>query len=231
MTVQEVKNKLAKQAVEFSTGGFKPTNTDKENWIGRVYLYKQDEEIPFDNNGDLMFPLFQRCLTELPFVPEVLSKTKAVTVFISKNFPKDLAPNGDNWLLREYSFDEKLFIKDLINPKSHIRPFPLKYLLIEEDYPVWDGGGIPSDIEDEILGLENNGVIESYYDIVENHFLHKVGGYPTFCQPGIDFGEDFEFTFQIASDEKAHLSIVDNGTIFLAKNLKTGEWKFYCDFF
>jgi hypothetical protein len=35
---------------------------------------------------------------------------------------------------------------------------------------------------------------------------------------------------QISSDEKAHLNVVDSGTIFLAKNPKTGEWVFYCDF-
>ena len=231
MTVEEIKNKLSKKAVEFSTGGFKPANTDKESWIGRVYLYKQNETIPLDNVGDLMFPLFQLCLTDLPFIPDALSKTKVITVFIAKNFPKDLAANGDNWLLREYSFETDLLIKDLTNQNSHFKSFPLKPELIENDYPVWDGGGIPGDIEDEIIELENSGVIESYYDIVENHHSHKVGGYPTFCQSGIDFGDNFDFVLQISSDEKAHLNIVDSGTIFLAKNSKTGEWKFYCDFY
>jgi len=63
--------------------------------------------------------------------------------------------------------------------------------------------GIPGDIEDEIIELENSGVIESYYDIVENHHSHKVGGYPTFCQSGIDFGDNFDFVLQISSDEKS----------------------------
>jgi uncharacterized protein YwqG len=231
MTVEEIKNKLSKKAVEFSTGGFKPTNTDTESWIGRVYLYKQDETIPPDNNGDLMFPLFQLCLSNLPFTPNALSKTKVITVFISEDYPKDLSANGDNWLLREYFFETELLIKDLTNQASHIKPFPLKPKLIKNDYPVWDGGGIPGDIEDEILKLENGGIIESYYDIVENHYLHKVGGYPSFCQPGIDFGDGFEFVLQISSDEKADLNIVDSGTIFLAKSVKTSEWKFYCDFY
>lgn len=231
MTIQEVKNRLAKRAVTFSTRGFKPANTNRESWIGRVYLYKPQEQIPLDKDGNLMLPLFQLCLTELPFVPDVLSDTKVITLFIAEDFPKDLAANGANWLLREYFSEEDLCIKALVNRDTFIKPFPLKPHLVEEDYPVWDGGGIPGGIKEEILKLEDKGAIESSYDMVENHYSHKVGGYPTFCQPGINFGEGFEFVFQIASDEKAHLNIVDNGMIFLAKNSKTGEWKFYCDFY
>ena len=95
----------------------------------------------------------------------------------------------------------------------------------------------PSDeeIADEILRLEDEGIIEDYYEeivnIEESYDGHKVGGYPGFCQPGISFGADYEFAIQISSDEKAHINIVDNGNIYLSKNIKTGEWKFYCDFY
>lgn len=229
--IQIIKNRLAKKATEFIAGGFKPTNSITESWIGRVYLYLENEEIPFDNNGELMLPLFQLCLDQLPYVPEILQDTKIITVFISKDFPMHLTPNGNNWVLREYKNTDLIVIKDLKNDSSFIKPFPLSNKLIEEDFPVWEDGQIPEDISEKISELEDSGVIDSYYDIFSNNYGHKIGGYATYCQSGIDFGDDFEFIFQIASDEKAHLNIVDNGNIYLAKNKETEEWMYYCDFY
>lgn len=226
-----IKNQLARKATEFTSGGFKPTNSITESWIGRVYLYLEDEEIPLDNDGELMLPLFQLCFDDLPFVPEILEKSKIITVFISKKFPMDLTANGNNWVLREYKSVDNIIVKDLKNDTSFIKPFPLSNRLIEEDYPVWEDPEIPDDISDKINQLEDSGIIDSYYDIIENNYSHKIGGYATYCQSGINFGEDFEFVFQIASDGKANLNIVDSGNIYLAKNRKTQEWVFYCDFY
>ncbi|CAA9198636.1 DUF1963 domain-containing protein [Flavobacterium collinsii] len=230
--VQRIKKQLAKTATEFISGGFRPTNSASESWIGRVYLYKEAEGIPLDDNNELMWPLFQLCLEGLPFVPEILKSTKTISVFISKNIPMDLTPNGNNWTLREYGIDDTLIIKDLKNPVSHLKAFPLSNKLIEEDYPVWeDCSSIPEDVTDKILELEESKTIDNYYDIVENNYSHKIGGYPSYCQSGIDFGNDFEFVIQISSDEKVNLNIVDNGNIYLAKNSKTGQWVYYCDFY
>ncbi len=230
MDIHEIKNRLVKKATSLTIGSFKPTGSDKESWLGRVSFYKEEEGIPEDSVGLPMLPLLQLSLEGLPFVPEGLKNIKMLTVFVSEDLPTGLADNGDDWLLREYSQDDQLVHKDLHNPESYVRPFPLKATLIPEDYPVWDGGDIPADLEDEILKLEDAGEIEDYYDMVENNYGHKLGGYATFYQSGIDFGEDFAFTLQIASDEKARLNIIDNGTIFLAKNSKTGEWRLYVDF-
>ena len=237
MNIAEIKNRLAKRATELSAGGFKPTYSDKESWIGRVAFYKEEESIPLDADGTPMLPLLQLSLEGLPYIPDGLENTKMITVFISENLPTDGNPdngapssNGNGWVLREYSKDDNLINKRLENLDNYIRSFPLKTTFVPEDYPVWDGGGIPSDIADEILSLEKAGEITDYYDIVENNYGHKLGGYPTFYQSGIDFGEDFEFLLQIASDGKANLNIVDAGTIFLAKNRKTGEWRLYIDF-
>ena len=177
-----------------------------------------------------MLPYFQLCLDELPYIPAILTGTKVLTVFISEDLPMDITANGENWLIREYTATDKLIFKDLTNPASFIKPFPLSPKLVEQDFPVWDGGGIPDDIFDEIIAMENSGRITDYYDIVELNYGHKLGGYPSFCQSGAYFGDDFEFVLQIASDEKANLNIIDNGTIYLAKNSKIGEWRFYCDF-
>lgn len=235
MDIQEIKTKLAKKATGFTTGGFKPTNSASESWIGGVYLYGENENIPVDEKGNLMFPLLQLCLENLPFVPNILNDTRIITVFISADLPMDVAGNGENWLLREYKDTNDLVIKNLAHPESPFKSFPLAPLLVEMDFPVWDGCDIPAEIADEILRFEDEGVIEDYYEeivnIEESYDGHKVGGYPGFCQPGISFGADYEFAIQISSDEKAHINIVDNGNIYLSKNVKTGEWKFYCDFY
>lgn len=229
--IEEIKRQIVKQAVKLNVGGFKPTNSMTESWIGKVYLYGLEEEIPLDKNGALMIPVLQLCLENLPFVPKILSKTKVITVFISEELPFETTQNGDGWELREYSIEDELLKKDLKHSASKLKPFALKPALLNEDYPVWDGGGLSSHMEDKIIKLEESGIIENYYDIFENQYGHKIGGYPSFCQPGIDFGENYEFTLQIASDEKLNLNIVDGGTIFLAKNKMTKKWKFYCDFY
>lgn len=184
--IENIKKQIVRKATEFATGGFKPTNSISESWIGRVYLYKEEEEIPKDNKGNLMLPLFQLCLDNVENVPEVLSDTKVLTVFVADELPTELTDNGNNWLIREYKKSDKLTIKELINPESFIKPFPLSPKAIEEDYPVWDGGGLTSEMEDKVLELENSGVIDDYYDITENQYGHKLGGYPSFCQSGID---------------------------------------------
>lgn len=228
--IVSIKQRLAKKATKLLTGGFRPTNADTESWIGKVFLYKENEEIPKDNNGNLMLPLLQICLDGLPYIPEALAETKVLTIFVANELPMDLAANGDNWLIREYKKDDVLVAKDLVNNTSFLKPFPLSYQLVEADYPVWDGGGMPTEIAEEITALEDSEGVD-YYDFVELGCGHKIGGYPNFCQPETCFGDNFEFQIQIASDEKANLNIVDCGNIYLAKNTKTGDWKYYCDFY
>ena len=226
--IENIKRQIVRSATEFIISDFNPSNSFSKSWIGKVYLYKNDEEIPKDSNGVLMIPLMQLNLENL-VLPEIISDSKVITVFVSEELPMDLIENGQNWLLREYKKSDSLTIKKLTHPKTKIKSFPLKTQNI--DQPVWDGGDLTSEIEDKIIELENSGIIEDYHDVTENYYGHKLGGYPSFCQPGIDFGNDFEFIFQIASDDKANLNFVDSGTLFFAKNRKTGEWRYYCDFY
>ncbi|MBW1656658.1 DUF1963 domain-containing protein [Flavobacterium quisquiliarum] len=229
--IQNIRELLAKKATAFIAGGFKPTNSVNESWIGRVYLYNEDEEIPKDNNGKLMIPLFQLCFENLPYVPEILKETKIITVFISEDYPMDLNKNGNNWVLREYKSRDRIVFKDLKNESSFINPFPLSNKLIDEDFPVWEDLNIPDDIIDKINELEDSGELDSYHYSFENSHGHKIGGYASYCQSGIYYGEDYEFVFQISSDQKAHLNIIDSGNFYFAKNSKTGEWLYYCDFY
>ncbi|MCX2743303.1 DUF1963 domain-containing protein [Mangrovivirga sp. M17] len=231
MNVEEIRKQIAKPATKFLTGGFRPQNSLEESWIGKVFTYQEEEGIPVDQNGNLMIPLAQLSLAELPYVPPIIESTKLLTVFISEDFPEEFEPMGNNWLIREYQDLNGIQLKGLVNENTLVKPFPLKPEFVEDDYPLWDGGGLSSEMEDEVLELENLGVIESYYDIINHSYEHKIGGYPSFCQSGVDFGDHFEFVFQISSDQKANFNVVDNGSLMFSKNQITGEWNIYYDFY
>lgn len=231
MDKEQLKGHISRPATWMSTGGFRPTQALTESWVSRVFVYRENEVIPLDKSGQPMSPLFQLCLEGLPFVPDIVKNTLFLTVFLSPELPMGVTPNGQNWLVREYGYDEPIMRKELHNPDSWFKPFPLKANLIAQDCPVWDGGGLASGDSDTIIALEDKGIISDYHHDFPNHYGHKLGGFPSFCQPGVSMGKGFEFVMQIATDEKANINIVDSGTVFLAKHPKTGDWNYYCDFY
>ncbi|CDF79611.1 conserved hypothetical protein (DUF1963) [Formosa agariphila KMM 3901] len=235
MTVEDIKNKIAKPVTTFRAGGFRPTHTIEESWLGKVYAFHEDEELPTDKHGDLMLPLAQFYLPNLPYVHPNIKKTKLITVFISQALPEQLEPMGDRWMIREYEDLDGITIKNIDHPDSFLKPFPLQVDFQEQDFPLWDGGGLSIDMESEILKLEDEGIIDDYFDISEHVYDHKIGGYPSFCQSGIGdaegFGEGFQFVFQISSDEKVNLNVVDSGSLMFAKNSETKQWSLYYDFY
>lgn len=257
--IASIQDRLAKPISEFQTGGFRPTGERTEHWIGRVFLCKPDEAKPItDHDGKPLYPLAQFYLPDLPFVPEKLRHVTWLTVFMGEDFPSiegeygiekidengeacwemhcELGKNGKGWLIREYTADDEL-VEYEYEQQGFPKPFPLKATFKPQDFPLWDGGGVPCDIEDEICKLEDDELddedsLDYYDDIVGgNHsYAHKFGGYPSFCQSGIDFGEGFEFMFQISSDAKACFNVVDNGSLMFARN-DEGEWVLYYDFY
>lgn len=231
MEMQEIRRRLATPAIKFVAGGLTPSNKDDESWLGKVFLFRPNETIPRNSAGDQLRPYAQIFLPDLPFSSLALKGIRLLTVFVSEPFPEPLEPMGNNWIIREYGFDDVLVRKELSVAGSHIKPCALKAELVEEDFPLWDGGGIPIALEVEILKLERSGQIESYYDLITHTYEHKIGGYPSFCQPGINPGEHFEFVFQISSDPKINLNVVDSGSLMFWKNKVTGEWAIYYDFY
>jgi len=90
--------------------------------------------------------------------------------------------------------------------------------------------------EDRICEMEDEGVMDSYYDEFDTHcYDTKLGGYPSYCQSGIGvdegYGEGYEFVFQISTNEKVNLNVVDNGSFMFARNATTGDWSIYYDFY
>lgn len=229
MTVAQVKEKLAKKAVVFQTGGIRPTHALLESWIGYVGWQEQGEVIPKDKEGKEMQPAATIFLKELPYVPECLKEVELITVYISP----DICGHREN--ASEYCCVRTYKSLDTLNQCSlsstMMKAFPLVPSLVDNDYPMWDDEGFPHELFEEILRLEEEEDIEYYEDIAqESYYVHKVGGYPAFIQPGISI-DGYEFAFQISSDEKAQFNFVDSGQLYFFYNKEADDWKVHYDFY
>ncbi len=253
--IKEIREKIARTCTEFETKKFDYDDESKISWIGRVFLCKENEieERPKDNNGRTMYPVAQFYLANLPYLPETLKKFEYITVFMGEDFPEyneedeGVSKNGDGWILRTYTKDD-ILVKNEYLRDDNICPdsYPLIAKLNDKDFPVWDGGGLDFEVEDEICELEEEydeeldkekneeDILDYYSDIATNHsYLHKFGGYPSYCQPGLGLEaiKDYHFVFQISSDEVARYNIVDSGSLMFFYNENEDKWVMYYDFY
>ena len=182
--IKELQRKIARKITYFQTGGVRPRGAIDECWIGRVLAYAADEELPTDQNGAPMLPLAQFYLPALPYVPQVLDGVKLLVVFISQDLIGKFDEDMDGpWKIREHKNEKELVIKELANPRSQIKPFPLQPKFAADDTPVWDGGGLEPDVVHEILELKRS--VGLYYSDVtaglEYYNCTKLGGHPPFA--------------------------------------------------
>lgn len=237
--IAAIRAQLARPCTEMCTGDFRPTGSREESWIGRVFLCREEEagEV-VDKNGKPLYPLAQFYLPALPFVPEGVRHVRWLTVFMGEEWPAvwdGQDANGDGWLIREYTTADTLIHYEF--PAAPIHAFPLKPQFVAEDFPIWDGGGVPLALAEEITRLEAASGLEYGEDIGNTHcYGHKFGGYPSFCQSGIcaedlDMGNGFRFIFQISSDGKSGLNVVDNGSLMFSRHPQSGAWSLYFDFY
>lgn len=230
MNIEQIKQSLARPAVTLITGNVVPTTTEEQSWLGKVTLFKADEGIPLTDDGEPLLPFAQFHLPSLGVDHPLLKGVRLITVFIADPLPDACEQMGSNWVIREYSAADELVHKELEVAASYLIALPLRPERVEADFPMWDGGGMPDAIQRAILALEDSGELDSYYDISTHAYEHKFGGYPSFCQSGIDPGEGFEFVFQISSDTDINLNVVDCGSLVFWKHRVSGEWMLYYDF-
>ncbi len=229
-SIEKLRTILKRKATIFHIGGRRPLDSLEQSWIGRVTVALPAEEQPIDVQGNAMAPIMQLYLPAMPFVPQAMRDVKLLTVFLSPDVLDHEDMEG-YMCIREYTSVEDLVEKDFGPAFMHIKAFPLFPELLENDYPVWDGEDIPEENGDAINNMDEEEP-DYFEDIVEGiHVVHKIGGYPSFIQSGIDFGEGCEFVFQIASDAKAGLNIVDGGCFYFAKHQNEGAWRGYFDFY
>ena len=228
MTLEEIKSALQRKAVIFQTGGFRPTNEIGESWIGAVKWKKPEDEIPKGIDGKEMLPYASLFMSYLEYVPAEMEGVVLCNVFISSDIYDHLLDMEGYYHVQTYDSIDGLAACDLKN--DNMKAFPLKPQLIDNDFPEWDGGLDPN-IEDEIIKLEDEEEINYYEDIhTEVYSMHKVGGYPAYIQPG-NWDKQYEFIFQISSDEKANLNIVDSGSFYFFYSKELDKWEMQCDFF
>ena len=230
MTLATLLEQVGLPCTTFEVGGFRPTNQIEESWLGRVSLFLQEEEIPIDKHGNRMMELGQFYLPALPHVPSSLSEVSLLTVFISPNLEGDSDLMEGCFEVREYCEPDLLIQKKMDGRIQGIKPFPLRSSLVGADHPVWDGGGLTPEQEEAFLVLERSGEVSNYYDVTSHVYGHKFGGYPSFCQSGYDL-HPYQFMFQVSSDSKIQLNVIDNGSFMFWRHPTTGAWKLYYDFY
>lgn len=175
--IADIRARLARPCTAFTTGGFRPTHSDRGSWLGRVYICRPDEtDQPQDANGKPLYPLAQIHLPGLPCILAQLRHLTWLTLFIGDDIPPleeyphpgwlaapaslrgdtmwrtDPGRNGNGWLIREYTAADPL-IHHPYPEQNWPKPFPLKAEYRAIDMPRWDGGGIPPDIENQICAL------------------------------------------------------------------------------
>ncbi len=228
MDITQIKHALFKQAIIFQTGGFRPTEEIGESWIGKVLWRKEEEIIPF--NYDPICTLF---LNKLSHVPKELKKYRLITIYMDFDVLNNLRTHNLASYFKINCYTSVDELQKVNQQSSKLKPFLLNPLYVHNDTPSWeDDTSFAPEVEDEIVRLESEEGIEYYEDIVEEIYAtHKIGGYPSFVQSGVSFGEDYPFVFQISSDQKAKFNIVDSGSFYFFYNQEKEDWIVHCDFY
>lgn len=198
-TVDEYRRKIRRRAIQMEIGGFRPPDDPLSSWFGQVRFALPGETWPA-TDGLPMFPLCQLNLTALPFRPPRLDDLEFITVFIGpKKYPVD-DENGTNWCLRAYRKIGQLVPLPSCGSGSPLKAFPMRSIVVEEDYPCRVDAPWP--MPDEARGR--------YNELFPNTEGMKLGGWPTLCQGEIYWGPEGlrplcpEYVFQIDSTVKGN---------------------------
>lgn len=237
VSIKELKTRLARRATLIEVGGFRPSAAPSASWFGRVNLTLPGEAWPVEA-GRSMLPIVQLNLREAPFVPPQLADVELIALFFGRGALQGDTTNGDGWLVRAYQRlgeltvievpdDVASGVSEMIADGKAIRPFPIRYAVVEHDYPDWEG----------VADLD---IPEAIADRWEEHFGAargcKLGGWPSLIQGAIFAGApppEPEFVLQLDMVPKANFAFHADSTCYFARG--TGEarntWTFdwQCD--
>ena len=152
-------------------GGFRPTGDILTSNFGLTAMSYADEEWPksFKDNENLFF-LCQLNLTEAPYVPELLSDIKLITIFVDRD-------NWDSFCIRAYKNLDNLVPMKISEGATFKKGFEVKYEL-DIDQPVYDDDDLVLPKNINLLSLESDTII----DKLENKHCSKIGGYASSIQ-------------------------------------------------
>lgn len=220
-TVDTSRASIRRRAIEMEIGGFRPTADPRASWFGKVTVALPGEDWP-RSDGKPMFALCQINLSELPFRPPRLDDFELITVFIGPDELPDSTENGSGWCLRSYRSVDQLVELAQCDTTSPLKPFPMRPIVIDDDYPCWDD-----------LPAELPMTIEQYRDTFKTHDGFKLGGWPRLIQSGIYWAPwqqhpiAPEYVFQIDTTEKGNWMWGDNGVGYFGRGTAPGredEW-------
>ena len=205
-------------------GGFRPPEDPLCSWFGDVLVCKEGEQWPSWKNPDsfetvFLSPLVQFNLAEAPFVPEKLQRFKMITVFIdAEELPYD-RPYGDGWVVRAYESLEDLVPLKKPDIEFEIKPFPIKWEVVENEGPSWEAAFDITDMSEFNLVTDSE-----YEDRYENSERTKLGGHPTLLQGRLQFDVN-DYVFQIGTEDKAEWMWGDCGIGYFGLD-DAGKWLF-----
>ena len=192
-----------KEVVKKPISKFIPYNHEKDkeypkSWVGKVFYFKENENIPLDENGKKMKPFVQIYLPSSPYIHPLLKNTKVITVFVSEEFPNTIGDIEEGWIIREYNNLDKLVRKDFDYSYSDIDVFPFKY---EFDY---DYNQNFYAIEDY---LNDENIISAYKKLrwenkieFKHYHEYKMGGYASYIGRDVYFSPYFIFQILMRGD-------------------------------
>jgi Domain of unknown function (DUF1963) len=200
--------------------------------FGHVALAAPGETWPTWRKKPLL-PLCQLNLGEASFRPPILADLAFVSLFIAENywdgdFPYLVDPgSGDaaSWCLRTYSDIDGLVPLPAPDHGAKLKPTSIRWITVSNDYPTHDL--LPNDTPHDLS--------ETYYDQdwAVQHHASKLGGWPSCVQSEPWWWKhppeqaEFEFAFQIDTENKAHWMWGDSGTAYFARSKTTpNEWAF-----
>lgn len=220
--IEEFRARIRRRAICMEIGGFRPPESPRTSWFGRVGFALPGESWPC-SDGKPMHALCQVNLTELPFRPPRLEDLEFMTVFVGPDELPTNAPNGTNWCLRAYPSLGDLVPLAPVATGSPIKPFPMRPHVAEEDYPCWE----------DVAPLVPPEIVDGFHDMLPNVEGFKLGGWPTLVQGEIYWAPwqqhpiSPEYVFQIDTTAKGHWQWGDRGVGYFGRGTVDGhrhEW-------
>jgi uncharacterized protein YwqG len=224
--IETLQRLLARPACHMVVGGFRPPSDPFTSWFGRVCVAQEQELWPVFE-GKPMIPLCQINCNELPLCPETLVGVGFLTLFIgAQGLPALDTANGQGWLLRTYTAGQPLnLLEQPASLESSVKTFPIRWELIEKDYPCWD------DAVDYIADPTLLDVFEVNRMHFPRHYCSKIGGWPSLIQSELftAFTNKPQYVFQVDSESKAHWGWGDGGIGYFGHVLEHGQFQWFLD--
>lgn len=217
-------------------GGFRPPDDPHASSFGCVNVALPGEDWPEDD-GRPMLPIAQLNLREAPYVPPELADLECITLFFGRGVLGTEVQNGDGWLVRAYPRLEELRpietpaavragSSEMIADGKPIHPYPIRYTVLERDYPDWES----------VVDLD---IPEHIVDRWEEHFGAapgcKLGGWPSLFQSEIFYGlrdgspSEPRLVVQLGMVPKANFVFHADSAVYIGRGTGEGSDRWMLD--